>query len=139
MSLVVFATILDLYNGTNSLRYIFTIEKNSQPALDKFQYDAYIQYYIRKMEDKYRKENKRIREICDEHNSTLSFDFNNNDTINKQNTLMKNIWIDGKHRLAYWPNAKLKRLFLSILNITTHINMENILRNRGNIVWLIKF
>ena len=122
IGLVVVATIFDIYND-NYLSYIFNIEKHSTPAIYKFQSEAYndVHHYIRKMEDKYRKENKRIRKICDEHKSTVTFDFNNNYTFKEH--CVENMWVDVKHRLAYCPNAKVKWLFLSILDIKNHINM----------------
>ena len=71
-----------------------------------FQHD-----WIKKMEEKYRKDNERIRKICDEHRAKLSFEFNNNDKINEENAI-KNMVVDVKHRLAYCRNAKVKCLFL---------------------------
>jgi hypothetical protein len=123
IGLVVVATIFDIYND-NYLSYIFSIEKHSPPAIYKFQSEAYndVHHYIRKMEDKYRKENKRIRKICDEYKSTVTFDFNNNYRFNEQNCV-ESMWVDKKHGLAYCPNANVKWLFLSILDITSHINM----------------
>ena len=146
IGLVAFATIFVFYNNSS---YIFTIKKYSQPSTDRSQNDSYsdIDYYIRKMEDKYRKENKRIRKICDQYKSTLSFDFNNQKSLSKKSkdinnqdfNVVKNIWVDAKHRLSYCPIAKVKRIFLSILFVMMHINMENILLRRGNIVCLINF
>jgi hypothetical protein len=122
IGIVVFSTISNLYNG-NYLRYIFSTEKHSPLAIYKFQSESYndVHHYIRKMEDKYRKENERIRQICDEYKSTVTFDFNNNYTFKEH--CVENMWVDVKHRLAYCPNAKVKWLFLSILDIKNHINM----------------
>ena len=58
------------------------------------------------MENKYMEENERIRNVCKKYKSTLSF---SNEDIEEK--LASELWIDTKHRLAYCPNAKVKRLF----------------------------
>ena len=108
IGLVVFSLIFELYAG-NYLRYHFNIEEHSIYNITQFQLDAYNdrQHYIMKMEDKYRKENERIRKICDKYKSTISSGLENNYTFDKQ-ICVENIWVDVKHRLAYCPNAKVK-------------------------------
>ena len=134
MTALVFFTICYFYSGNYS-RKVFTLEKHLPPTVYKLDTDNDIhkigsmsdshlsntQYkngisstslehdWIKKMEEKYRKDNERIRKICDEHKETLSFDINTDiNSYLKQQIRM----FDVKHRLAYCPIEKVKCLFL---------------------------
>ena len=56
--------------------------------------------WIKKMEEKYRQTNERIRKICKEYGVKSTFY-----KIYKQN-IVNNMVVDVKHRLSYCPNAK---------------------------------
>ena len=94
------------HNISSSHSQISNTNKMNRTPLTAFQQD-----WIKEMEEKYHKDNERIRKICNDHRATLSFEFNNNDKINEENA-MRNMVVDVKHKLAYCRNAKVNCLFL---------------------------
>ena len=137
MILLVFPSISYFYIG-DYLRKKFTVEKNFPPEIYQLKIDAFNDIqpnismtsshisnthynirippssstndWIKKMEEKYRQTNERIRKICDEYKTKSSFDFNNNDKMKKQN-ILHNMVVDVKHHLAYCPIAKVNIYF----------------------------
>ena len=112
MALVIFLSICYLYID-EYLRKVFTIEKHLRPAISKLKMDAYNEHWIKKMEEKYRQDNERIRKICNEHRTESLFSSNNNDEIHKSIVMQMDdgFVIDVTHRLAYCPNGKVAMYF----------------------------
>ena len=112
--LVIFHSIVYLYLNDYILRKFLTDpdpEKLVISAISKHKLDAYNDDWIKKMEEKYRQENERIRKICNEHRTEPLFDSANNDKIQKEIELKMSIMIDVKHLLAYCLNAKVASYF----------------------------
>ena len=110
MGLVIFHSMCYLYIN-NYLRMVFAAEKQLTSSISKPIMDGYTDDWIKKMEEKYRHENERIRKICNEHRTEPLFDSANNDKIQKEIELKMSIMIDVKHRLAYCLNAKVASYF----------------------------
>ena len=91
------------------LNKVFTTSKHFRPAISKLKTDAYTDDWIKKMEEKYRQDNKRIRKICNEHRIEPLFASNNNDKKNK--AIVMHWPIDVTHRLAYCGNGKVAIYF----------------------------
>ena len=112
MGLVIFTSIFYLYIY-DYLREAFIPEKYLGSAISKLKTDAYNEDWIKKMEEKYRRENERIRKICNKHRAAPFFDSNNNDEIQKSIVMdvHTGFVIDVTHRLAYCPNGKVAMYF----------------------------
>ena len=103
--LVIFPSIFYLYIN-NHLRKVLAPdpEKFLISAISKYEMDSYNEDWIKKMEEKYRQEKERIRNVCKEYRAQPLFDSKNNDEIQKE--IVKYMVIDVKHGLNWCVNAK---------------------------------
>jgi hypothetical protein len=100
MGLVWFFSIFYFFIGSY-LGKIYIIKKQS-PATTTATND-----WIKKMEEKYRKTNERIRKICKEYRETIPSKFTN-DYKGIELSVVESLMVDVKHQLAYCPIEKVK-------------------------------
>ena len=118
MGLVIFHSICYLYISRYSKKGSAT-EKHLIPEISKVKMDAYDDDWIKKMEEKYRKDNERIRKVCNKYRTVPLFASNNSDEIHK--SIVMHMPIDVTHRLAHCPNGKVATYFEYRIGININI------------------
>ena len=122
MGLVIFHSMCYLYIN-NYLRMVFAAEKQLTSSISKPIMDGYTDDWIKKMEEKHRQENERIRNVCKEYRTQPFFDSKNNDEIQKN--IVMSMVIDVKHRLNWCSTAKVTSYFyLYCIGINMHAIFE---------------